>query len=304
MNQSIDGDTVRALPRLTSLSILNSSLSPIGDADLLADGASVATRLRHLQLADSLSSSECVISAHSICVMTNLTSLELNDNKCVTDGAFKLGGLPFLATLSLTGGCLITDVGMARLIGLTTLSLSENSSITDRGISHLTNLTRLNLSENPLITDKGLRGLSNLTWLNLHMCNRVHGRGLARMKNLRTLNLSNNKTIKDDVVIAHAKSLTKLNLENNNLITDAAVKRLTNLVTLSLMENLCISIDGISLLTTLSKLHLSSNLNITNENLRSNWKHLTCVTFDEHSAYQVDADLGWQDFEGSEDEEC
>ena len=99
---------------------------------------------------------------------------------------------PRLTSLTLSGGGLITDAGLAhlpRLTGLTSLDLSRCDRITDAGLEHLgqlTGLTSLNLSCRN-ITDAGvahlarLNGLTSLT-LRLSECRHITDAGVAHLR--------------------------------------------------------------------------------------------------------------------------
>lgn len=191
---------IDALPGMSRLGALNLCANLVTDTHLAC-----LTQLTELCV---LAFRACNIGNPGLFSLTNLVTLQLGDNRHVTDEA------------------------LGRLINLTHLDLERNRVITDAGISTLTCLTWLSLQKQRHITDNGLRSLTGLTSLSLLTNKRVTNTGLSCLTNLVDLDLENNSRITDAALFA-LTSLTCLDIRWASGISDSSLSRLTNLTELS-----------------------------------------------------------------------
>ena len=180
--------------------------------------------------------------------LTNLETLELDDNSFTTLPADVFSGLTSLETLVLSRGALssIPDGLFAGLTTLTTLKLESNDLIALPGtvFSGLTALKTLDLQQNDLtmLPANVFSGLSALTSLPLN------GNDLTALPDglfsglsaLKTLQLNHNDlTALDDGVFSGLTALTALVLNDNDLtaLDAGAFSGLSNLLSLTLQNN-------------------------------------------------------------------
>jgi len=212
--------------------------------------------------------------AERLAELTQLTSLNLEDNQIGAEGAAALAALSQLTSLDL-GNNQIGDAGAAALAALTNLT-SLDLGFNDIGgagvaaLAALTQLTSLNLGFNE-IGDEGaavLAALTQLISLNLRG-NQISAEGaaiLAALTQLTTLDLSGNQ-IGDEgaAALAALTQLTTLDLGNNEIGAEgaAALAALTQLTSLNLWNNQ-IGDEGAASLAALTQL---TSLNLLNNQI-------------------------------------
>jgi Leucine-rich repeat (LRR) protein len=231
-----------SLPHLTRLGLERNNLHALpAEIARLTDLTSLDLSDNRLGDADAL----------ALASLVNLTSLDLRDNWIGDAGAQSLAGLVNLTSLGL-GGYKVRrsphkagDAGaqaLAALVNLTSLDLWYNN-IGDAGaeaLAGLNNLNSLSLRYNH-IGDAGvqaLAGLVNLTSLDLHM-NKMGDMGaqaLASLVNLTSLDLGGNEIGDAGArALAGLVNLTSLNLEGN-YIGAAGAQALSGLVNLTSLD--------------------------------------------------------------------
>lgn len=173
---------IAALPKLTSLTLVNCQLSNISN----------------------------------LAGAKNLTSLDLSDNTIRDLRA--LAGMKKLETLLLSNNAVISLEAISEMTSLKVLDVSYNSLNTTSHASGLYNLTWLNVSSNGLMTLEGIDKLTNLTALYASYNNLVDIDVLASCTKLEQLNVSNN-TLLDIDVVADFLALKELNFSYNEVST-------------------------------------------------------------------------------------
>ena len=222
--------TAAEMATLTRLEAPNSNISDL-------TGLEFATGLTYLGLGSEevdgrwVNSNE-ISNLSPLSGLTNLTSLDLGNNRLSDEDMSVLSGLPNLTRLSLHNNS-ISDVSvLSGLPKLTRLSLGNNRISDVSVLSGLPNLTVLSLYGNRLSDEdmSVLSGLPNLTWLDL-----------------------GDNNISDVSVLSGLTKLTVLILYFNNISDVSVLSGLTNLTWLDLGDNR-ISDEDMSVLSGLTKL--------------------------------------------------
>lgn len=145
-------------------------------------------------------------------------------------------------------------------------------NISDQNLKELPNLIQFELENNFRITNEGVSKLTNLLSLNLSCNTVITNQGISTLHKLKYLDLN-----------IFLKRCSKYNtnpswyyiLNWNFKITDRGISRLTNLTSLILSSNRHITDDGITNLTNLTRLDLGCNDKITDNGIIG----LTNLTF-------------------------
>lgn len=189
------------------------------------------------------------------------------DDYKLTDVIMK--SLVFVKSISLSYKCDgITFEGIKNLPLLKSLYIRGNHSIQDCELNTLTNLTRLGIFENSVLTNEGLSALSRLQKLGL--CGNLKIDRIPNPEIITALYLSGTEAVKN---MHKMTSLKTLNLHGSvwNL-QETDMKSLTSIVTLDISDVPKSSIGnltntGLSYLTNVKILNISSNTSITSEGL-------------------------------------
>ena len=197
----LDAILIRAREeKWTELAVIPTTLSDVYIQEIVDDYWPPA---RIIRLSDPIG----VEGARALATLTNLTSLNLNNNSIGVEGARALATLTNLTSLNLNSNSIGVEGAraLATLTNLTSLDLYRNS-IGDEGaraLATLTNLTSLDLYNNS-IGDEGARALATLT-------------------NLTSLNLNNNSIgVEGARALATLTNLTSLDLYNNSIGVEGA----------------------------------------------------------------------------------
>jgi len=166
---------------------------------------------------------ECGITNDGFSRLTNLTELNINNNKTITN--------------------------INSLINLQILNAGGTSTIGDDGISKLTNLTKLNINNNREI--KNINAFLNLRTLDVSERCGVDDEGLSQLTNVTDLNVKNNFKITD---VNHMINLQILNISGGYKINDKGISSLVNLTELKI-DNYT-KIENIKHMTKLQKLYI------------------------------------------------
>ncbi|XP_057748477.1 DNA repair protein rhp7-like [Arachis stenosperma] len=189
---------------------------------LLVCGSPTEIRLRNC----SWLSEEHFIKCFQMCDTTNLVVLQLDQcGRCLADYviyatlAQSRGHLPRLTSLSITGACRLSDLGLRALVSsapaLRSVNLSRCSLLTSSGIFHLAESLRSLLKE-----------------LYLDECNGIDAAlvlpALLELEHLEVLSVASVKTVCDefvkDYITARGHNLKELVLQNCVNVTDASIK--------------------------------------------------------------------------------
>ncbi|KAL1326082.1 hypothetical protein AAHE18_13G203200 [Arachis hypogaea] len=190
--------------------------------ELLVCGSPTEIRLRNC----SWLSEEHFVKCFQMCDTTNLVVLQLDQcGRCLADYviyatlAQSRGHLPRLTSLSITGACRLSDLGLRALVSsapaLRSVNLSRCSLLTSSGIFHLAESLRSLLKE-----------------LYLDECNGIDAAlvlpALLELEHLEVLSVASVKTICDefvkDYITARGHNLKELVLQNCVNVTDASIK--------------------------------------------------------------------------------
>jgi Leucine-rich repeat (LRR) protein len=278
---------LNALPRITDLSLWNTSINGTGLAKLQQ-----AKTLQSLSVRGELS----VPGLQTVGAMTGLKKLDLGESKLADQSLPALKGLTKLEEADLSD-TLLTDAGLAHLknwVSLQKLTLG-GGSFTGVGLDNLKDLKQLKTLwvMNTKLTDPGMAGLKNLRGLKeLYVgINDINGNGLGYLQGLtqlevldlssskvadkglaflgkcvklRELNLQRSKV--GDAGMAHLKALPalkKIDL-NRTAVSDQGAAQLGGIVSL---EELCLDrtkvtdacLQSLGRLVNLKHLHLDNN---------------------------------------------
>lgn len=256
------------LRQLVLDSLLGSPL--LTDADIKP-----LTQLTHLSISNLCG---CIHNA-ALAPLVNLTSLKLGRNPNITDVG--IAHLSRLTSLDLRGNRRITDAALRNLTALTRLGLSRVSPITDSGLAPLERLRKLVTWSSESITDAGLSSLTALTSLVVPGNENITGGVISRLVNLTRLDVRDSVNPINDAHLLCLTALTKLAIggvshtkeddENTDggggggVVTDLSITRLSRLRQLILVSgNHVVTDDGLSQLTTLTRLDLTDNREISN----------------------------------------
>ena len=198
------------------------------------------------------------ITNRSVERLTNLTSLNLNYNECVTGDAIRFPEK--LRVLGLASNEQFFNPCLVRMTNLVALDLRNNRYICSSSVRKLQSLSFINLDSNHRITLDDLSALPNLTSLDLTRNTKI--RDVSTLTQLTTLILDANQRI-DDHSLSSLTRLSCLSLAYNRTIGDTGLRSLTNLTALSLKNNVTITDAGLSTLTGLTRLNLKRNRKIT-----------------------------------------
>jgi Leucine-rich repeat (LRR) protein len=245
-NKHITDVAVKCLVKLTNLVVRGTTV-------ITDDGLSGLTNLTNLDASRrrgvrfsfghlarltylDLSCCKNTASGESLTGLSELRSLNLFRNECVTDEHIQ--GLSNLTSLDLSCNDVISDLGICSLVCLTRLRMVEAKIITNKGLSNLTALTDLDLTKatNVALNSDGLLRLTNLTKLNLEHSDVNVGAALSRLTKLNTLSLCENGVIESDD-IRGLVNLTSLDLSENRKVTDEGISGLSNLATLIMYDS-------------------------------------------------------------------
>ncbi|MED6193135.1 hypothetical protein PIB30_016229 [Stylosanthes scabra] len=190
--------------------------------ELLVGGSPTEIRLRNC----SWLSEEQFTKCFQMCDTANLMVLQLDQcGRCLADYvihttlAQSRGHLPRLTSLSITGACRLSDIGLRALVSsapaLRSVNLSRCSLLTSSGIFHLAE------SLKPLLKE-----------LYLDECNGIDTElvlpALLELEHLEVLSVASVKTVNDDFVknyvTARGHNLKELILHNCVNVTDASIK--------------------------------------------------------------------------------
>lgn len=157
-----------------------------------------------------------------------LTSLNLCSNNTITDNDICMSSLSNLTSLDLSDNRLITNECLKTLTNLTSLSLFYNYVITNDGIKNLTNLTSLSVVGACHITDDGIHNLTNLTSIDISgYNNKITDKGLQNLKNLKSLIIERNRQITNEGIYP-LTNLTSLTVISCDKITEDCFDNLPN----------------------------------------------------------------------------
>lgn len=174
------------------------------------------------------------IKNNTLRIFTNLTHLDIRNNKTVTNQ--ELNFFTKLTSLRICSNPYINDEGLSLLTNLEYLSLRGN--FTNNSLSCLTKLVSLDLSYNDINYNESIQNLKNLTHLGL-----CESRAYVSEETMKMLTC-----------------LVSLNLHSGYCVTNDSIGKLTNLTALDLSFNRKIQNDTLKLLTNLTSLKTKGSL--------------------------------------------
>lgn len=227
---------------------------------------------------------QCLLCIPFIC--NSVTTLIISDDY-IDDKLLQL--FTNLHTLDLPDNKLITDIGLKHLSQIKILKLGRNISITNVGLQYITNIHTLSLRSNSLITDDGLKYLSHVHTLLLPDNKNITDNGLQYLMSIHTLDLNFNENITDNG-LRYLAGIKSLNLARNQNVTNDGLKYLTGIKKLRLFYNRNITDVGLSYISGIQILELGLNVGLTNDGLIKYMQNTTRLIF-----YIVGGDLNRHD---------
>jgi Leucine-rich repeat (LRR) protein len=248
-SDKLESADVPQLAKLTKLIKLDISGNNLADSSTQLAGL---TNLTWLNINDNRLDSNVTAQLTNL---TKLASLYIGDNELLAAGVAHLGKLTTLTMLDIANNALGSDdetqpadlTALASMTNLTTLDICDNA-LTSYDVAHLanlTNLTELNIAANRFGSD-GAEHLANLTNLNslIIFGSYIGPNGAAYLRNLTnltSLDISGNDIrVKGAACLASLRKLISLTIDDNKL----GLKGAAHIANLPNLTELCTGFRG------------------------------------------------------------